>query len=208
VRPMHLVTDVDGVILDWWQGFAQWMKQAGYEANEEEPSNYRLGKTFGMPEETIMDLVQAFNEDAPESGNLTYLNNDTQIPTILKQLRDMDFKLSIVTKFSDNPRAIEKRKENLYKLFGDVFDEVHIISLYGCKEPVLRRLRQAEDRTNAFWWIEDNVDNAHIGLNLGYRTMLMHQSHNKDVRGPRSIDNRIKKVKNWNDILTDVLEVY
>lgn len=200
---IHVVTDVDGVLIDWMPGFVNWMENNGYQIKDESRGEYLLGAAFGMSEEKIMEFIQIFNDDAPESGQLGYLNGDHNIATVLNELRAMGCTISIITKFSDKPSSIEKRKENLYNLFGDVFEDVHIISLYGCKNPLLTAYRDKYSTCNRFWWLEDNIINAEMGVNMGYRTMLMQHTYNKAT----DIDNRIKRISRWTDVLTDVSEV-
>ena len=50
-------------------------------------------------------------------------------------------------------------------------------------------------KDSALWWIEDKIDNAKVGAELGLKSILMEHGHNMDRPSDKYIT-----VKNWKHI--------
>ena len=59
-----ILTDCDGVLLDWGYSFDQWMARHGYEAKEGFESNYAMAKKYGLEKSEAKRLIRIFNESA------------------------------------------------------------------------------------------------------------------------------------------------
>ena len=59
-----ILTDCDGVILDWEEGFSVWMEHHGHEKVEGYQYLYNIGQRYGMSSEAGNKLVKQFNESA------------------------------------------------------------------------------------------------------------------------------------------------
>ena len=75
-------------------------------------------------------------------------------------------------------------------MFGDtVFEKYIYLDTGAPKTDVLKDYSQ----TGCFW-IEDRVDNAHAGLDVGLEPLLMNHGHNSFY------DGKIRRVHNWKEI--------
>ena len=59
-----ILTDCDGVILDWEEGFSVWMEHHGHEKVEGYQYVYSIGDRYGLSKEQGNKLVKQFNESA------------------------------------------------------------------------------------------------------------------------------------------------
>ena len=59
-----IVTDCDGVLLNWEYAFVCWMEQHGYTEIENGNKEYDIGVRFGTTREEAVKQVVIFNESA------------------------------------------------------------------------------------------------------------------------------------------------
>ena len=57
-----ILTDCDGVLLDWETQFKDWMHQQGYDLVD--PTAYNMSVAYNVPKEESKRLVKIFNESA------------------------------------------------------------------------------------------------------------------------------------------------
>jgi len=169
-----IITDVDGVLLDWEAGFYRWMEQKGHTRPNVESHQYCLAQSWRMPDWVIRHLVEEFNA----SSNTAFLKPYGEAGHYMKRLAERGYRFITCTSFGGTESSRALRRFNLENVFGDVFDEHNIIELHGDKTPVLSRWRGSER-----WWLEDNINNARKGLDVGLRPILMRQPHNAEYDG-------------------------
>ena len=74
-----ILTDVDGVLLEWEQHFANWMLNKGYEQKLGKENLYSMEKRYGLYREDKEALIQEFNNSAwmsnqdPMPGSQTWV---------------------------------------------------------------------------------------------------------------------------------------
>ena len=56
-----IVTDCDGVLLNWEYAFCAWMSQRGYTEIENGNQEYNIGNRFGITLEAAIEQVVIFN---------------------------------------------------------------------------------------------------------------------------------------------------
>ena len=116
-----ILTDCDGVVLDWEEGFSVWMEHHGHSKVEGFQYMYNIGDRYGISKEQGSQMVKVFNESAA-IGFLPPLR-DAQY--FVKKLHEQhQYKFIAITSLSLDPYAKELRERNLKKLFGDAFIEV------------------------------------------------------------------------------------
>jgi hypothetical protein len=189
-----ILTDIDGVILDWEEGFSVWMEHQGFTKVEGYQYMYSIGDRYGIDLKQGSRLVKQFNESAA-IGFLPPLR-DAQY--FVKKLHEQHgFKFLAITSLSLDPYAKQLRTRNLKKLMGDAFidvicldtgaDKTEILIEYGKKYP-------------GNYWIEDKPNNLQDGIDAGLEGILVEHGHNMDFTGNANV------VKNWEEIynlLTD-----
>ena len=79
---------------------------------------------------------------------------------------------------------------NLEKLFGETVFAKHTI--LGCGDDKDEALEQY--RNSGYVWVEDKVENAIVGAELGLESLVMEHGFNMNDEGPFTL------VKDWKDI--------
>lgn len=167
-----IVTDVDGVLLDWINPFDEWMTNRGYEQviHHTKYNQIKLRYVIGIQES--YDAVDEFNE-GPLSGLL-----EPHLDAVhgVRRLVEEGYRFFAVTAFGSCDKRQAKRADNLARVFGDnVFEEVHCTPAGGTKTTHLAELI---DRFPDAVWLEDNPKHAKEGQEMGYRTFLFDQPYN------------------------------
>jgi hypothetical protein len=188
-----ILTDVDGVCLDWEFAFHQWMEVQGHELDDKDV--YSMAMAYQMAPDKVKRMIKTFNESAA-IGFLPPLR-DSQY--YIKKLHEKHhYKFIAITSLSLDPYAKLLRERNLGKLFGpNTFKEVICLECGADKDEALGH---AAIKYPGAVWIEDKVENAEVGAKLGLDTFLVEHAHNMKYKG------KARKVKNWEEIYKKILK--
>ena len=183
-----ILTDCDGVILDWEWAFHVWMQERGYILKPEGKISYYLHDHFeDLDFQEAKRLIRIFNESAA-IGFLPSLRDAT---FYVKRLHEEHgFKFHCITSLSKDRNAQKLREMNIKKTFGPTAFEKYIFLDTGAdKDEVLR-----EYENSGLYWIEDKPANADVGHELGLKSVLVEHGHNMKHNCPYPV------VKNWKQI--------
>ena len=183
-----ILTDIDGVMLDWEEGFSVWMEHHGYKPVDGFKLMYSIGDRYGITKDEGHKLVRLFNESAA-IGFLPPVRDAQQYVRLLAEKHK--YKFLAVTSLSKDVYARELRIRNLKKLFGDIFIDVICLDTGADKDEELDRLGRVYKGN---YWIEDKPENADAGIRCGFETLLVEHGHNLDYKGPATV------VKTWEEI--------
>ena len=193
-----ILTDVDGVLLEWEHHFSKWMLQRTlfdekgsryhpYRLLEDKENTYEMAERFGVTIPEIRKEIREFNRSAwmgtqrPMPGSQTWVK--------LLHAEGWTF-IPITSQTSDKP-AQELRKKRLEELFGkQVFSNYHILGTGADKDSAL-----AEFHNTGLYWVEDKPKNALAGLKYGLKPLLFDHPYNRDFNHPD-----ITRVNNWKQI--------
>ena len=183
-----ILTDADGVLLDWEYAFSVWMEQHGFQKQEDHQFKYDIGKRYGIDKDQAKKLIKMFNE----SAHMGFLPPLRDAMFYVKRLHEEHgYVFHCITSMSADENAQELRKMNLCKLFGKTaFTKFIILDTGADKDEVLEKYRD-----KGYWWIEDKITNAVVGQELGLKSLLVEHGHNMDFEHPE-----IPRVKNWHEI--------
>ena len=182
-----ILTDVDGVLLEWESHFTKWMVSCGYELKENFKSEYDMQKRFADHNVDIKIKIREFNKSAWMGTQPPMPESQTWVK--LLHAEGWTF-IPISSQTSDIP-AQELRKRRLEELFGeDIFYNFHILETGSDKDSAF-----AEFHNTGLWWIEDKWTNALAGLKFGLNVLLYDRPYNQDFNHPE-----ITRVNNWQDI--------
>ena len=186
-----ILTDCDGVLLDWTYRFYQYMAQRGLTVKTQD--TYSMAGQFGISQEEANEHVRIFN-------NSMYIAHLTPFRDAISCIRYLHenhgFVLHVITALSTEPRAYKRRLKNLYNVFG-----ANVIDRLICTDP------EHPDKTpyleeyegTGCLWVEDSPKNAIAGAKLGLNTYSINHSHNIDhVYNPVL---KIETVHNWKEII-------
>ena len=182
-----ILTDVDGVLLEWEYHFTKWMVTCGHKLKENFKSEYDMQKRFADHNIDIKTKIREFNRSA-------WMGTQNPMPeaqTWIKLLHAEGWTfIPISSQTSDIP-AQELRKRRLEELFGEnTFYNFHILETGSDKDSAL-----AEFHGTGLWWIEDKWTNALAGLKFGLKVLFIDHPYNRKYKHPK-----IRRVKNWEHI--------
>jgi len=185
-----ILTDCDGVLLDWVTQFHDWMTSKGYV--QEVSDVYDISTMYGIKKEQGRSLVREFNE----SAWMGFLPAFRDARSGVAKLVEAGYQFVVITSLSLDEKARLLRISNLKNIFGkNVFDEVVCLDTGADKDEAL-----APYKDSGMWWLEDKIENAECGHALGLNTILISHEHNKK----ECVSNGIARVDNWAQ-LADVI---
>ena len=193
-----ILTDVDGVLLEWEHHFTKWLQLRSYfdkNGNRNYPyklldakhDDYDMSKRFEISKETISQEIREFNRSAWMGTQRPMLESQTWVK--LLHAEGWTF-VPITSQTSDIPgQAL--RKKRLGELFGEhVFSNYHILGTGADKDSAL-----ANFHDTGLYWVEDKPKNALAGLSYGLKPILIDHPYNRDFNHPDII-----RVNNWKQI--------
>jgi hypothetical protein len=184
-----ILTDCDGVILNWEYAFCCWLEQRGYTQIENGNREYSIATRFGITQDQAWQQVKIFNTSAA-MGFLPALRDAMYYVKRLHEEHGYVFRC--ITSMSTDSNAKKLRQMNLEKLFGKTaFEELVCLDTGAAKDDAL-----APYKDSGLWWIEDKMENAVAGLNAGLRPILIEHGFNMNDTVPPGIT----KVVNWKEI--------
>lgn len=178
-----LLTDVDGVILDWVKSFGQFAQSKGYKLLMETPSTWEMNEWIGTNSNTIKKLISEFNSSDLFESIPVFEDAKSILPKLAKK-----YDLVAVTCCSKDPKTVSRRTKNLQKI-GVNFKAIHCLDFTESKLDVLRAYSPTI-------WIEDRVEGAETGFEAGHQSFLRNTTYNKDYFHPK-----ITRINNWLDVL-------
>jgi len=184
-----ILTDVDGVLLDWEEGFGIWMEHHGHTMVEGGKLIYKIGDRYGIANSEGHKLVKIFNESAA-IGFLPPVRDAQYYVKLLAEKHQ--YRFLAVTSLSLDPYAKKLRTRNLMKIFGnDTFIDVICLDTGADKDEVLADLAKTYKEN---WWIEDKPANVDAGIEVGFKGILVEHGHNMTYQGNAVV------VKTWEEI--------
>jgi hypothetical protein len=184
VQRKILLTDIDGVVLDWQKHFNKYLDH--YYLGEElfDPTVFAQGERTGK-------IIKEFNN----SAWIGFLEPWKDSVEVLTELNHMGWKIHGCTSMGTDQYANALRKKNIETLMPDVFAQLEIIPFMQPKGNWL-----APWKGSGAVWVEDKWSNAIIGADMGIKTFLMKQSYNSKQDYPG-----VEKVDNWRQIYNKVI---
>lgn len=180
-----ILTDCDGVLLNWEYAFDVWMNEQGHHRVRND--HYSINVRYDIDREVGFKCVKDFNRTAA-IGFLPPLRDAVYYVEQLHKKHGYVF--DVVTSLGTDPYAHYLRDRNLRKVFGSAIRHVTCIPVGECKKGALERYKDS-----GLWWIEDKPSNAVAGLEVGMSPILVEHEHNMvDVHPDVPI------VKNWAEI--------
>ena len=191
-----ILTDVDGVLLNWEYAFHTWMASKGYyraapKLLENDTIDYDMSGQYILfdHQPTMKQLVKQFNTSAA-IGFLPPLRDAMHY---VKQLHEKHgYVFHVITSMSTDRHACELRTQNLKKLFGDtVFERFVYLDTGADKDEAL-----AEYKDSGYMWVEDKYENALAGQKAGLNSLLIEHGHNMHVTD-------VPLVLDWSEIYNE-----
>jgi len=185
-----ILTDADGVLLCWEDHFHNWMEARGY--NKVKNDIYHIDEQYDMSRQKSKQLVAEFNNSAWIGWCPALRDSRSGVAT----LAENGYKFICITSLSLDPYAKELRWQNLRTLFGtEAFADLVCLDTGADKDQALEPYRNS-----GLFWIEDKIENAVLGADLGLNTIIIDHTYNQEL-----VDTRIRRAYNWKDITGIIL---
>lgn len=194
-----ILTDADGVLLNWEYGVDRWLTRHGYKRVLDVEADYSIAAKYGLSLNEKKKLCRMFNESAAIAFLPPFRDS---IKYVRKLHEEHGFVFHCITSLSTDPNAGALRIQNLNRHFGEgVFERFVFLDTGADKDEIL-----AEYKDSGLLWVEDKLENAVSGLKVGLDSVLLKHDHN-DVRSNRSADDPvweegmdIPRFSNWKEI--------
>jgi len=187
-----ILTDADGVLFHWNAHFNLFMHERGFPQIPDTEDNYSLAKRHGCSWEDGRKLVTEFNH----SDYIRDLHPFADARHYVRKLADEGYDFIVITSLSDDPKAFDNRTHNLRKHFGNAVKELHCLPIGLHKGEILKRW----EGTSLFW-IEDHVENAAAGADLGLRSIVIDHPYNaRYVQHNDKLTARVGYAQPWKEI--------
>lgn len=181
-----ILTDCDGVLLNWEYAFTVWMERHGYEVMPENKLSYDVGERYGLTNGEKKKLVKFFNESSA-IGFIPPLRDAMYYVDLLH--RKHGYVFHMITSLSLEPTAQNLRIQNTKKLFGETAFEKFVFCDTGAdKDEELEPYRDS-----GLMWVEDKIENAELGDRLGLQSIIMEHGHNMHY-------DKLPRVTCWKEI--------
>ena len=180
-----ILTDCDGVLVDWVYAFDAWMARKGY--SKAHSDVYDLEECYDIPRAEMKKLIRFFNESA-SIGDVPPLRD--AINYVKKLHEENGYVFHCITSLSLEPAAAKLREKNIHALFGKTaFEKIICLDTGADKDEALEPYRDS-----GCIWVEDKIENAELGVKLGLNSILIAHDHNADYEGDSV------RVRNWREI--------
>lgn len=186
-----ILTDCDGVLLDWEQKVHEWMVYQGYERVNTE-DHYFVHIMYGMERAGMRRLIQQFNE----SAWIGYLEPLRDSVKVIRELYEMGYEFEVITSLSTDPYAKKLREQNLERYFGNAISNVICLETGADKDDILKTYDPG------YIWVEDKPENAIAGADAGHHSFLIEHHYNHYM----SDDKRVQVVKNWHELKEKIID--
>lgn len=186
-----ILTDCDGVLLDWETPFHDWMRAREY--NQVRSDSYHIHIMYEhMARDEAKRLVKEFNN----SAWMCCLPALRDAVDGVNRLASQGFAFDVITSVSLDPFAQKLRQQNLDEVFGKTpWNDLICLDTGADKDLAL-----SEYNGTGYWWIEDKPENCDVGLKFGLCPILIDHPHNRWYNNPNVV-----RVKNWQEICELVL---
>ena len=193
-----ILTDADGCLFHWNAQFNLFMHEKGMPPIPNTEDIYSVITRFGVEVSHKAELVKEFNH----SDYIRDLHPFADARKYVAKLNEDGYKFIVITSLSDDPDAFDNRAHNLRKHYGDAIMELHCLPMGIHKGEFLKRWKDS-----GLFWIEDHVENAAAGADLGLRSIVIDHPYNTTfTKHDHKLTARVNYATPWSEIYELVKE--
>ena len=187
----RILTDADGVLLDWEAGLHRWMEMQGHRKANALSARYIESAYPDMSREEARRNVSQFCD----SSHIGFLDPERDARSGVARLVEAGYVFTVITSLGTDPFTMKLRIQNLENLFGkDTFDGIEFLDIGADKDEALSEWAGSE-----YYWIEDKAKNAEAGLQFDLKPILIDHLHNRNYHHPQI--QRVSTCKEIADII-------
>lgn len=187
-----ILTDCDGVLLDWEKSFTEWMNLHGHLQMPYTDDHYDIADRYRIPHRQADQMVREFCS----SAWVRFLPVFRDARSGVAHLVESGYSFVCITSLSNDPMAAKLRMRNLEDVFGkNVFVDLTCLPTGSRKRSALEKYAGT-----GMYWIEDNAQNAVDGAELGLKSILIEHGHNAVCE-----HKEVKRVADWASIVNIIV---
>ena len=150
-----LLSDLDGVYVDWTTGFTKYMASIGHIAKHANPTVFTMQDIFPQLEKPWLHI------------------RDYQQSEFYAKVKPYDIEIIAITSCGLEPETVRMRKE--FVAAQGVFSDLFMLDMGASKTDVLKKFSNAA-------FIDDQEHVALEGVNAGHLSLLKTMPYNIDVK--------------------------
>ena len=186
-----ILSDCDGVLLDWEYSFSKWMKYH-FDMEVTDPTKYNIKERYASDWELLEQHNNKFYLprifcNSSRIGSLKPVRDS--VLYVRKLYEEFGITIDVITSLSLDPESVKLREQNLREVYGKAIDRVICLDTGADKDEALE-----EWRGSGLIWVEDKPENADLGVWLGLDSILMNQPYNTNYNG------KAKRAYDWKEI--------
>jgi hypothetical protein len=160
------LSDLDGVYMNWTQGFVHYMASLGHVALHADPTQFAMGDIFPTVEKPHLHIV-----DYQHSDFYRDIQPYAEMKEAYKAIHAQgDVGIIAITSCGTQDQVVAHRETQLAR--EGIFDDLIILELGASKEDVLKKFKPSV-------FIEDQLVVAQQGLSAGHTTLLKDMPYNR-----------------------------
>jgi len=193
-----ILTDCDGVLLNWEHSFAQFMETySDLKRLPDADKHYNIATQYGISKTEGKYWAERFNTSAA-IGSLPPLRD--AVKYVRKLHEEHGYVFHCITSMTDDKYAVKLRVENLERVFGKgIFERIVCLPLGADKTDTLFEYKDSD-----YYWIEDKVANAMVGLNLGLDPIIVEHLNTANQEAHKLILDNIPTAVKWKHIYNHI----
>jgi len=181
IREKVILVDCDGVLMDWYYAFDQFMTtEKGHKRVSEVP-DMTLHSTYDCTVEALYGYIQQFNWST-SVGKLPPYKNAIYYIDLLHRKHGYIFHMITSMVRDDwndednNELARQARMKNTRRLFGETAFDKYLFTTDGDKMPFL-----AQYRDTGCFFIDDHPEHVKAANEVGLEGLLMYHDYNANA---------------------------
>lgn len=180
-----LLTDIDETVLQWVDPFFNWVEtELGINHNRD-PNVFEFKDALGCETSDESNaIIRQFNN----TYHFGQLDPYPHAKEVIEQLQKEGWEFIAISTCSYSETTQSLREENIKRVFGNAFSEIHCIEYDVGKNATLERF-------DGTWWVEDNAHWAQSALQYNHKPIIITQPYNATFDHPE-----IPRVTDWREI--------
>jgi hypothetical protein len=192
-----VLTDCDGVLLDWYAHFALWMGRKGFKAGpvprDDEYGRILLKVYGGLTEEEHDYYCQQFNCSAWVSDVPPIRDAVFGIKTLYEK---HGCTFHVITAFGGDEYSQALRIKNIKRVFGDAITKVTFTPFRGSKQEELNKYKDS-----GLYYIDDKPRHMESAIEAGLTPVMMAHDYNAMYMEVGECRRDILRIKNWKNFV-------
>ena len=181
---MIILTDCDGVLLNWKDSFVDWMIKVK-RIKPEYPLKRYVEQSFAV------DNIEKYIFEFGESKYFANLQPIEGAVDAICSLLELNYRFQIITAVDKTMNIYKNRVENIFKYFPhEAFVGFSCIGSNASKSKILQSYKPT-------FYIEDSIRHAMEGIETNHISILLNSDYNNMTTDPR-----IHRFDKWNEIVS------